>query len=176
MTDATIDQGQNNVLEGILMSDINDYRKMRSKYREQMHSIYAIMHASSGNLDQNIITLLETGPTYTEISIEHDPIELINLLRKLCWKEKGIEYALNTLIHSVVDRMTCKQGNDSIIDYVQTISLRMLWSPLNIVITDYLPLRMPWSDTIQRNNGHRIHLRPAKPMNRYNWPPWRNIV
>ena len=58
---------------------------MPSKYREQMHSIvlYGLIH---GNIDQNIITLLETGLSYTKISIDHDPIELIKLLRKLCRK------------------------------------------------------------------------------------------
>ena len=51
VTGTTIDRGQNNVLERILLSVINEYRKMRSKYCEQMHSMYGIIH---GNLDQNI--------------------------------------------------------------------------------------------------------------------------
>ena len=92
-TVTTIDQWQKNVLEIILMSDINDYRNMRSKYREQMHSMYEIIH---GNLDQNIITLLETDSTYTDISIEHDPIELISSSASYVKRKKAL-YMHSTL-------------------------------------------------------------------------------
>ena len=80
VTGTTTDQGQKTVLESILLSDISDYCKKCSKYHKQMHSMYGLIR---GNIDQNIITLIETGSTYTKISIEHDPIELMKLLRKL---------------------------------------------------------------------------------------------
>ena len=121
VTGTAIDQGQKNVLGSILLSDISNYLKICSKYCEQMQCMYRIIH---GNLDQNIITLLETDSAYTDISIKHDPIELIKLLRELCQKGKGIVYAPNTLIHFVVEFMTCKQGYDSITEYyVETIKL-----------------------------------------------------
>ena len=100
VTGTSTNQGRKTVLESILQTDISDYREMRSKYRERMHRMYhGIIH---GNIDQNIITLLEADPSYAEISTGHDPIEHIKLLRKICCKEKGIIYASNTLIHSVV--------------------------------------------------------------------------
>ena len=70
------------------------------------------------------VVIPETNPSYTEISFEHNPIELIKLVCKLCRKEKGIVYASNTLLHSVIKLMTCKQGNDSIIEYMETIKLK----------------------------------------------------
>ena len=76
------------VLESILQTDISDYRKTRSKYHEKMHSMYGIIY---DNIDHNIITLLEADPSYAEISIEYDPIELISSFAR-CVARKKVMY------------------------------------------------------------------------------------
>lgn len=71
MTGTNINQGRKMVLENILQTNISNYHKMCSKYREQVHSMYGIIH---GNIDQqNTIILLEANLSYAEISIDHDP-------------------------------------------------------------------------------------------------------
>lgn len=114
--------GANMILKGLLQeTDINDYCKMWSKNQEHMQFLYGII---LGNVDQNMITLIESDQSFVKISQEHEPIKLNKLLCKMYRKEKGMVCSSNTLICAIGNLVTCKQSKDNIIDYVQTIKLK----------------------------------------------------
>ena len=74
-----------------------------------------------GNLDQNVLVLLEADVSYGDIIDIKDPIALTKLLQRVCRKERGNCYAINTLIVSMLDLLSCVRNTGTTIDFVALI-------------------------------------------------------
>ena len=104
-----------------------------------MENLFGIME---GNLDKNILALLEAGITCDDIIDTQDPIALTKLLWRVCRKERGNCYVINTYyIVSVLDLFSCIQNADTSIDFIALIKLKydilitQFWSSLDPLST-----------------------------------------
>ena len=89
-----------------------------------MENLFGIME---GNLDQNILALLEADASYGDIVDTQDPIALTKLLRRVCRKERGNGYAIDTFVASMLDLLSCAQKADTTIDFVAFIKLKKVF-------------------------------------------------
>ena len=99
-----IDEGQKNLLDSVNNSAVCSYWTRCDQYRIYMENLFGIME---GNLDQNILALLEADASYSDIVDIRDPIALTKLLRRVCCKERGNCYAIDTFIVSMLDLLSC---------------------------------------------------------------------
>ena len=116
-----IDAAKKEIYDNILKSKISAFVKMSQQHDIYMQQIYGIIY---GNLDQSIQSLIMGDPSFDSVQRFTDPIQLIKLLRKMCRKEKGVDYAFATFHSCLYDLITCKQGNDTINEFMETIKLR----------------------------------------------------
>ena len=115
-----IDEGQKDLLDSINNSVVQIYRPRCDQYRIYMENLFGIME---GNLDQNILALLEVDSSYGNIVDTQDPIALTKLLRQVCRKERGNCYGIDTFIVSMLDLLSCAQKADTANDFVALIKL-----------------------------------------------------
>ena len=116
-----IDESQKNLLDSINNSAVRSYRTRCDQYCICMENLFGII---KGNLDQNILALFEADAFYSDIVDTQDPFALTKFLRRLCRKERGNCYAIDTFIVSMVDLLSCTQKADTTIDFVALIKLK----------------------------------------------------
>lgn len=115
---SVIEGGKTCILEAILNSKSQSFVNMKATYKTFMQQMYRII--SKGNIDNRV--LVKGGSWYDVIVLSSSsPVELIKSLRKMC--RKNVDYPINTFIFSLNDLFDCKQGNNNIIDFVETIKL-----------------------------------------------------
>ena len=118
---ATEDPGMKNLLNSILNSEIRSFVMAKETYRTYMEQVYGMIEA---NIDEKVKSLVMSDPTYDIVAASNDPIALIKLLRKMCRKEKGVDYAIGTFHSCLSDLLTSKQGADTNIVFMETIKLK----------------------------------------------------
>ena len=111
-----------------------------------MESLFGI---TEGHLDQNILALLETDAFYSDIVDTQDPIALTKLLMRVCCKERGNCYAIDTLIVSMLDLLSCAQKAATTIDFVALIKLKN-----NILQTQF---GMDWTPSVLKTAVITMH-------------------
>ena len=77
-----------------------------------------------GNIDEHVTALISSDDKWEEIQSVQDPIRLLRILRKACRQEKGINYSIAVFHSSLMDLVTCKQGNRNTVEYIQDIKLK----------------------------------------------------
>ena len=115
------DAGKKAIFEQIMQSQVKTYVQEMAKYETFMQNCYGI---TIGHLDEQVIALLSTDNEYLSIQKAGDPIRLIKLLRKMCRKERGVEYSIASFHAGVLDLFNCRQGNMSAVEYMQSIKLK----------------------------------------------------
>ena len=116
-----IDAAKKEIYENILKSKISAFVKTSQQYEIHMQQIYGIIE---DNIDEGIKELIMGDPSYAAVQAVTDPIALIKLLRKMCRKEKGVDYSVATFHSCLSDLINSKQGGDTNIAFMEKIKLR----------------------------------------------------
>ena len=86
-----------------------------------MQQIFRII---KGNIDERVKSLLMESSKYLAIQATSDPIKLIELLREVCSKEKGVDYSVASFHQAMTNLLNFKQNNDDDVAYMKSINLR----------------------------------------------------
>ena len=120
-TNGVVDAAKKLIYDNILSSEVSAYVKEKQSYEKNMHQVYGIIH---NNVDEHVQALITTDQAYIEIQSECDPIRLIRLLRKMCRKEKGVDYAIAAFHSSLTNLLSCCQGSNTAVEFLEDIKVK----------------------------------------------------
>ena len=116
-----VDMAKKAIQDKILESKISSYVKLTERHETYLQQVFGLI---IGNIDEHVQALISTEDEWEEIQSVQDPIRLIKILRKACRQEKGIDYSIAVFHGSLLDLVTCKQGQQNAIEYMQDIKLK----------------------------------------------------